>query len=281
MLAGPHFADFKRSSGPFGVGWRASDIVGGFLAIFTPFILSFALLAKRKILKVLGFAAIGICLMGLFATYSRGAILAFAAASIATILASLKHFFKTSKLAVVIILMVLVGLSLSWQRWVPESIVHRAESTIKGKINAQDYWDRPSLDESSQGRIDKWKAGIAIFLTAPIFGVGFKIPEYMLSYDAHNTFILVAAEMGIFGLLVFLWLLFAVFRESLALLNTEFVPIAIGFIGCLVGFFVVNMFYANFFRDTVVGSFWIILGILAACKKNAFALKASKVKRHD
>ncbi|MFC1709907.1 O-antigen ligase family protein [Candidatus Omnitrophota bacterium] len=111
-------------------------------------------------------------------------------------------------------------------------------------------------------------------MTSPITGLGFKIPEYILATDTHNAFIQIAAEMGIFGILVFVWFLWRVFRHASALLNTEFAVIGIGFMGCLVSFIVVNVFYSNFFRDTVVGTFWIMLGILAASK--SFLVKKNK-----
>jgi O-antigen ligase len=84
--------------------------------------------------------------------------------------------------------------------------------------------------------------------------------------DTHNAFILIAAEMGIFGILVFLWFLVMIFKQAFSILNTEFVILGTGFIGCIVAFIFVNILYSNFFRDTVVGTFWIILGILGATK---------------
>ena len=96
---------------------------------------------------------------------------------------------------------------------------------------------------------------------------GFKIPQYMLGVDAHNTFIHIATEMGIIGLLVFTWFLWRIFRQASSLLNTEFVVLGVGFIGCIAAFIFVNMLSSNFFRVTVVGSFWIVLGILAGSKK--------------
>lgn len=263
MLAGTHFADFKRSSGPFGEGWRGADIAGGFLAIFTPFLLSVSLLAKKKTMKSFGIGGLIICIAGIFTTYSRGSILALGVASIITVLVTIKQLIKTSKLTTLIVMIVLLGLVIRWQMWVPESIIHRAEETTQEN---QGLYADPEFDESTQARIKTWKEGIEIFKNNPIFGVGFKIPEFMHSYDTHNTFIQIAAEMGIFGLLVFLWLLWKIFRESLLLLNSEFNIIAAGFIGCIIAFIIVNMFYSNFFRDTVVGTFWAMLGILASCK---------------
>jgi len=260
MLAGPHFADFKRSSGPFGIGWRGSDIAGGFLATFTPFLLAYFFFIKERIRKI--FVGIGIifCVLGLFATYSRGSILSFGIASILCIAMSIRYLLKRSKFTVAIILVIFVLLLVKWQNWMPQSIVHRFQGTIVG----ESYGDTETLDESSQGRIEKWIGGINIFLDNPLFGVGFRRPQYELGVDTHNAFILILAESGIFGFIAFLWFLLAVLREARILLNTEFNFLGIGMIGCVISFVFVNMFYSNFFRDTVVGTFWIGLGLLAA-----------------
>ncbi|MFC1709906.1 O-antigen ligase family protein, partial [Candidatus Omnitrophota bacterium] len=154
MLAGPHFADFKRSSGPFAEGWTGSDIAGGFLAIFTPFLLSFFLLTKKRISKILSLGGLGICIFGLLATYSRGSIVALVAALVFTILVSAKRLLKTSKGTAVIIFIIFTALLWKWQYWVPQSIVHRSEGTVV--VQDEIYSDGDvSFDPSSEGRINK------------------------------------------------------------------------------------------------------------------------------
>lgn len=270
MLAGTHFADFKRASGPFGEEFRGADIAGGFLAIFTPFLLSFTLLTKNKKTKLLALGGLLICIIGIFTTYSRGSILALGAASIITVFATIRQLLKTSRISALLIFLLFIALAVKWQVWVPESIIHRAKETTQERTG---IYVSPELDESSQSRIDKWKFGIEIFKMNPLFGMGFGVPEFMLSTDTHNAFIQTAAEMGVFGILVFIWFLIAILLEAKRLLNTEFNIIAVGFIGCIIAFVFVNMFYSNFFRDTVVGTFWVMLGILTSCKRYAIQQK--------
>lgn len=264
MLAGPHFADFKRSSGPFGEGSRGADVVGGFLAIFIPFLLSYSIFAKKKLIKISSLLGVGVCSMGLFATYSRGSILALAISSIAVVLISFPRLLKTSKLTAAIILIGFIGLCLTWQHWVPQSIIDRIQGTT---VEEKSYTGELVLDESSQGRMDKWKAGLEVFRMNPLFGVGFNISEYVIKTDAHNSFIQIAAEMGIFGFVAFLLFIFSIFMRAKSLLKTEFDWLGIGFIGCIISFIFVNMFYSNFFRDTVVGTFWVLLGMLVSAKR--------------
>jgi O-antigen ligase len=273
VLAGPHFADFKRSAGPFAESWRGADVAGGFLAIFTPFLFSYFLFTKRKIMKLASFIGALVCLMGLFTTYSRGSILALAISSILMILISTKHLLKTSKVTAFIILITFIGLGLNWRMWIPQSIIHRVQGTT---VQEETYGGELPLDESSLGRIDKWKAGLEIFKINPLFGVGLKIPEYVMETDTHNSFIQIAAEMGIFGFLVFILLILGIFIQAKSLLETEFAWLGIGFIGCLIAFIFVNMFYSNFFRDTVVGTFWVMLGMLVASKQFTLAVLLKK-----
>lgn len=264
ILAGPHFADFKRSPGPFGQDWRGADIAGGFIGTFTPFLLSFTLLTKKKILKLAGFTGLMICCFGLFATYSRGSILALGVAFILTVLLTAKQILKTSKITAIIIFVTFIGIGLNWQKWVPQSIIHRVQGTT---VQEETFGGEPPLDESSQKRIAKWQEGLEIFKSNQLFGVGFRIPEFVIGTDTHNSFIQIAAEMGIFGFLVFIWFLISILLKAKSLLKTEFDWLGIGFIGCIIAFIFVNMFYSNFFRDTVVGTFWVLLGLLVSAKK--------------
>lgn len=273
VLSGIHFADFKRSSGPFAVDWKGADIAGGFLAIFTPVLLSVLLMTKQKILKIFSIFGVVVCFLGLFATYSRGSLLALATSSIITILVSTAMLFKKSKLFTIIIFAGFIVFALGWKLWLPPAIINRVENTVQ----EEEVTGEEVVDTSTQKRIGAWKAGIETFKTNPVFGVGFRIPFYIMSYDTHNTFILIAAEMGLIGLLVFLWFLWRVLMQAKEILNTEFIDLGVGFIGLIVAFIVVNIFYSNFFRDTVVGSFWVVLGILASAKK--FAILTAKERK--
>lgn len=61
-------------------------------------------------------------------------------------------------------------------------------------------------EASAHGRVDAWYEGIHMVLQNPFFGVGFRnFTEYNY-LTAHNSYILVLAELGVFG--YFLWLSF-------------------------------------------------------------------------
>lgn len=78
-------------------------------------------------------------------------------------------------------------------------------------VNAEDY------------RLELWGAGLRMIEDHPFAGIGLgnfkaEVPAYLLpgqriDFIAHNTYIEVAAETGLPGLLLFLWILAATFRS--------------------------------------------------------------------
>ncbi len=272
VLAGPNFSDFKRSSGPFGQGFEGSDIAGGFLATFMPFLFSFFIFTKNKIFMAGAGIGFIIALCGLLTTYSRGSFIALGIGIIAIGLVALPYLLKHSKFTATMVIVFFIIIGLSWQVWMPQSIVNRFEKTVV----RSDYPGEETLDSSSQGRVELWQEGIDLFWENPLFGQGFKKPQLIIGKDTHNSFILIGTEMGILGLLFFFLFLGNVLKEAIVVANSEFAAIGFGFVGCIFSFLVVNMFYSNFFRDTVVGSFWIILGILAFSRKFVITTVANK-----
>ncbi|MET0330176.1 MAG: O-antigen ligase family protein [Dyella sp.] len=77
-------------------------------------------------------------------------------------------------------------------------------------------------EESAAGRVDAWYAGLDMFKSNPMFGVG---PGNFTQYNeltAHNSFVLVLAETGFIGFLIWMafvgycfWMLAAVLRHKL------------------------------------------------------------------
>ena len=75
--------------------------------------------------------------------------------------------------------------------------------------------DGPRLDKSAERRLKVWKAGVYMAKDRPLLGFGFgQFPRQIGRYapelnqvDAHNTYLLVATEMGLPALLLFLLVL--------------------------------------------------------------------------
>lgn len=81
------------------------------------------------------------------------------------------------------------------------------------------------IDESAQGRLDAWKAGLKMFRARPLTGVGYetfewRYPQYAVNpvewgpKAAHNSWIKAIAETGLFGFVPFCWLLWVTGRMA-------------------------------------------------------------------
>ena len=109
----------------------------------------------------------------------------------------------------------------------------------------------------------------------PLFGVGYglfsrTIPHYapIGTIDAHNTYLILAAEMGIPALLVFLLIVFIMVKNSYWLYKNckdKFIrAFALGMLGGLFGLLMVNMFGSRLNSEEVSTYFWIYAGLIMA-----------------
>ena len=160
----------------------------------------------------LGFILAGYLALGVIATDSRGGFLALTA-TCGLILIRSRFLSSGKKIA-------LVGLGVG----------------ILLVGGSSEYWDRieaifvsPSADynvASRDGRVEIWKRGIGYFGDNPLTGVGignFPVAEGA-SLDeggsigkwntAHSSYVLVAAELGIGGLIIFVALLLSIGRQA-------------------------------------------------------------------
>ncbi len=83
-------------------------------------------------------------------------------------------------------------------------------------------------EESASGRVDAWYSGMDMFKSHPLFGVGAgNFTEYN-DLTAHNSFVLVLAETGFIGFVIWLafvgysfWMVLAVLRHKPAVTTSE------------------------------------------------------------
>jgi O-antigen ligase len=76
-----------------------------------------------------------------------------------------------------------------------------------------------SSEASAAGRIDSWYEGIQMFISDPLFGVGAGGYTDVNPLTAHNSFVLVLAEMGIIGFTLWLAIAGYSFRMTLQVLK--------------------------------------------------------------
>ncbi len=67
-------------------------------------------------------------------------------------------------------------------------------------------------EASAYGRIEAWYQGFQMLKSAPIFGVGYRMFTDYHTREAHNSYIEVAAELGIAGLFMWISLIYICFK---------------------------------------------------------------------
>ena len=228
-----------------------------------------------------------LCFRGIMVTFSRGAYLAFAQGLLGI------SYFKNK---VIFVLMIGLIAFVLFNPWVlPAGIRYRLESTMKPQSQTQmadPYEVNPeeNLDTSSAVRLMIWRGALLMIGDNPIFGIGLgKFPIDIHLYiplnkyiDAHNAYIITAAEMGIPALIFFLsmlallmWMTSYVYKNS----DSPFIKTtALGFLGGLSGLLMANMFGSRLNTTEVSGYFWILAALMARAYKWILDEKRAKYR---
>jgi len=156
----------------------------------------------NKILNFISLGFIGLCIIF---TYSRSTWLACFLGLVGFFIIKFKEY--RSKIIFMIVIFLIIG-SLFFQ-----PVIQRIKNTVED-------------DLSTISRLEAWKSSWVMFKEHPLMGNGLNnfyviFPRYktkdapFLMEDAHNTFINLIVETGIFGLISFIWLIFLFLKNSI------------------------------------------------------------------
>ena len=173
--------------------------------------------------KVLSSVAGGTLIYGIYLTGSRGGVL-----SLATVIGLYARRRFGTLIAMALAALMLLGM------------ISLGPSRL-GRIS--------TADESAQGRLEAWWAGLEMFKSHPIFGVGYsRFTEYHYLV-AHNSFIHVLAEMGFVGAFIWLAMIYCAVKsllESIAYAGeSEEGGIGHALLSALIGFLVSSLFLSR------------------------------------
>lgn len=241
-----HFS-YEVRDGGF-LGYAGVNGVATFEAEFMLFILGLAVFQKRKALKF--------ALWGLFAFSGYCLLFSFSREAYAGIIIGL-FFLGLMKQRWVLI--ALTAFLLSWQSLVPTSVQERVLMTYD-KTDQQ-------LDTSAQDRVTIWNDAMVLFNENPAIGAGFDTYQWLhrvsIYTDTHNYFLKVMVEMGVLGLLFFLYLLAKASRLGVQLYRAAKDPflksLGLGFTLLMACVFVVNFFGDRWLYIEVNGFLWVML----------------------
>jgi O-antigen ligase len=163
---------------------------------------------------------------------------------------------------------------------IPSSIRARWAETNEG-VGLEG--ETTTLDKSSAYRLILWKAAFRMIREHPLTGIGLgqfsssvgRYTEVTLSKedpnDAHNAFILIAAEMGLPALFVVLVLLAVSVLTAIRLYLRRRPAIdrtvALAFVGCSAALLVSCMLGSRFQDESLISYFWVLAALVAVARR--------------
>ena len=255
------FSYDKRAAGPFWSAGLNANNFGAFIAHFGAFFLGVAFFARHKYERWFLLLTALLCVKPLFFSYSRGAYLA--------TLAVLLVYGILKKRSLLVVLGVVI---LSWQTLLPTTVVERITMT-----------ESPDgeLEESAASRFETWSRAMNLFSDSPLFGVGSggfaeaSRRAGALYTDPHNFYVETLTEQGIFGLGLFVLLLFRAWLTGFRLYRsgtTDFQRgIGLGLVGCMLALAITNFFGDRWSYYATGAYFWILWGMADRALANRLA----------
>lgn len=114
-------------------------------------------------------------------------------------------------------------------------------------------------------RLSYWKDTLRIILAHPLIGVGLGNFNLLQSRYAHNSYLQIWAETGIFSLIAFLWLVLSIIKSSLKKLNNaSYKNQLIGLLTSCITFLIHNFIDFTFFLPEASFIWWALIGLLSS-----------------
>lgn len=245
-----------------------SNTLGAFFVYYMFLFLGFFLVFPKKLKVWMLLIPFLLCFRGIMVTFSRGAYIACAFGAVAAC------WFRNKGWLLAAVIFGVFAIANPWL--LPSGIRYRMQGITTGPRDT--FRDTPleqNLEASSSIRIRIWKGAIQMIKEHPVWGVGYgAFPNFISRYtqgtigemDAHNSYLLIGAEMGIPTLLVFLIMLLTVMYYTFWLyrhatdLSTQ--AIALGFLAGLAGLMVANMFGSRMDSQEAAGYFYVLCGLI-------------------
>ncbi|MDD5431412.1 MAG: O-antigen ligase family protein [Candidatus Omnitrophica bacterium] len=246
--------------------FKDSNTFGIYLSALAPLLLGLALYYYKGSKRMFFVLASVISVIGIYLTYSRPTLLAI------YIVLFFLSIIRRDKI-VIISLVVLTVIS-----------PFIAPKGVKDWAKQVDY--DPIRFMCNDDRIAIFRNSMNMIKHNPILGVGANTfmknykkykenPEYMniVTSDylyAHNNFLQLTAELGFIGLAVFLWLLYKLFSESVAIyrkLKDDYLRIvSLSLIACLIAFLINGLTESSLNSSRVALIFWYLCGFSLSLK---------------
>lgn len=236
--------------------------LGAYLVLTVPVILILHGLSNSIKEKVFISIVVLVAIFALYLSHNRAAWVAFIAQVI--LITGIKKKWKTllAVMSMIIILMVVAILSP-----VRDVLIH--EVPVPSPTGEMVY------RETALSRIVIWKEGIGKIRENPLTGIGYGKESFKKAFPdnpvmledkglwhTHNIFMEIALEIGIPGLIIFIWLLYSLTKTIIkGMKTTGFRKVLMtSLLIVLIGFLIRNQFDYIYIDDTAL-MFWLLMGM--------------------
>lgn len=271
MVTPTHF-DWERRAG--GVAQQA-NILAAFFAYYTFYFISYLRMNAGNFRYWMLLACVYPCARGIMLTFSRGGYIAFAAGML-----YVSYLWKKGVCVVVALSLLIVWIAPDY--FLPGAVVERLKDTVRETEGSYGRVEK-HVETSAEGRILIWKGAVRMIIGNPLLGVGYgQFPLLIGGYqprvagaDAHNSYILIAAEMGVPTLLIFMYLLITLFRYAVNIYR--FHPdrlcagLGMGYATGMICFWVANFFGCRFNTIETISYFWITSAMIILIRRTPYA----------
>ena len=276
-----------------GIAGQANQM-GAFYANYLFVILGFlwmkALSLKKKVLFAIGFWG---CLLGLFATQSRGDFLALVVGILVFVLFKSRLLFIGAILSIIFVFFNIQYLPSGLRARIQHTVVHRDPYGFQN--------DNGILDASARTRLALWQGAVNMIIAHPIMGVGYKMfPEYIYQYvphneetaklplrgrDGHNAYLMIGAELGLPALILFLVLLGFMYRIMIRAYRASQDPfwktVSICGLCGVISLTLTNLFGSRVISLVLAGYLWVLLAILLKLPRWVAKEKSESIQQLD
>ena len=243
-----------RVAAPFEGSHGEPNTLGGYLLFVGAITAGLALQYKSPRLKWFLFLLLCVLAVPFLFTLSRSSYL-----GVPFVYVALTVLHKGQRVAM---LLILAGLTAVGSVAMPKAVTERLSYTFSQTSSLRRVQvGTVQLDTSTSARIESWQHALTDAMDSPIWGFGITGYRFL---DAQYPRILV--ETGLIGLVLFFYLIYSVFRESLRLFRESTDPLyrglCMGLVAGLVGLLVHGIGTNTFIIVRIMEPFWLVVGLV-------------------
>lgn len=242
-----HFSNSLRYSGA--LGYAGQNGLAAFMAEFLIFLLAIAPALRGAWFRILAYPSIFLAAYCVLFCFSREGY-------VGALVGLLVLGFMKDRKYLVLVAVLLV----TWQAVVPNAVRERILMT----------YDGGQVESSANERLQLWDDAFTIIPQHPILGTGFvtyrhlgRSKDYL---DTHNLYVKVTVETGFIGLGLFLYLLWIITREGVALFRKSQDPLfkrfGLGMTAMMACVFAVNIFGDRWMYQQITAYMWTYLALV-------------------